>query len=334
MNVPSYVLGERIGLEESMTCEFKEVKGQPPVQAIGKVIDEYVVAFLNAIGGSIFWGVRDVDRRVIGVQLSDRMCDEVRQVAGQKIGAIEPAVDPNLYDLPFHQVISPENRKPVENTFVVEMSVRPVRDGDLYLTGSGEAYKRTLGGILKLNASQLRQAFLEQLERKIKAAPEHQHGNPDLDWMPSVARRASVVGPLLRGARILWVDDVPRNNLYERKMLGSLGISTDIALSTGEALFMLERIKYDLILSDMSRAGNPAAGKELLDILLGRSFSVPVIYYVDALNARQGTPRGAFAITNRPDEVLHFVFDVLERRPAEDGSHITRADSPWSSDAT
>ena len=51
-----FVLNQPVPFEESLTCEFKEVKSQP-VQAISKVVDEYVVAFLNEAGGSIYWGI-------------------------------------------------------------------------------------------------------------------------------------------------------------------------------------------------------------------------------------------------------------------------------------
>jgi len=320
MNIPTFVLGEQIELEESMTCEFKEVKGQPPVQAICRVIDEYVVAFLNARGGSVYWGIRDDDHRVVGVRLNGKTRDELRQVAGQKLGAIAPPVAPDAYALPLHPVVRLEDRHPLEDTFVVEVSVQAVSGGSLYLTGSGEAYRRTLAGTKKLSGAELLSALLTQLDQKLKAsAPDTSDESPDLAWMPSVAHRARVVRPLLRGARILWVDDNPASTLYERTVLASLGVSTDVALSTQEALYMVDRLTYDLILSDMKRAGNPTAGVEMLNVLTGGSSAAPVVYYVGQFDRRQGTPLGAFAITNRPDELLHYVFDVLERRHGEVG---------------
>jgi predicted HTH transcriptional regulator len=84
-----FALGQPVPFEESLTCEFKEVKG-PAVQTIGKAVDEYVVAYLNERGGSIYWGIRNKDRTVVGVRLDDKARDEVRQVIGQKIAAIAP----------------------------------------------------------------------------------------------------------------------------------------------------------------------------------------------------------------------------------------------------
>ncbi len=123
-----------------------------------------------------------------------------------------------------------------------------------------------------------------------------------------------MVRPLLRGARILWVDDNPSNNLYERTILTSLDVCTDPALSTEEAQHKASREKYDLILSDMKRGSNPAAGLELLEALCHLGYETPVVYYAGQLDRNRGTPAGAFGITNRPDELLHSVFDVLERR--------------------
>jgi len=310
-----FVLGEPVEFEESISCEFKEVKNQPPIQAIGKVIDEYVVAFLNSEGGSVYWGIRDNDRRVTGVRLSDKMRDELRQVAGQKIGAIAPPIAANTYELPFHKIVSPDDHKPVENVFVVEIAVHALSAPKLFLTGSGEAYRKTLGGTKKFTGAELFTALLMQLNSKAKKAIATDTDDaPQLAEMPSVESRAKVVKQLVQGSRILWVDDIPANNLYERTVLSSLGIATDLALSTEEAVYMSERLKYDLIISDMNRAGDPSAGLKMLDKLQKQGINSPVIYYVGTIRAEHGIPLQAFAITNRPDELLHYVFDVLERR--------------------
>jgi hypothetical protein len=53
----NFVLDQPVDLEESLTCEFKEAKAQP-VQIVSKTVDEYVVAFLNEAGGSIYCRAR------------------------------------------------------------------------------------------------------------------------------------------------------------------------------------------------------------------------------------------------------------------------------------
>lgn len=310
-----FVLGEPVDFEESLTCEFKEVKGQSPVQAISKVVDEYVVAYLNEMGGSVYWGIRN-DRLVVGVPLTCEKRDEIRQVVGQKIAAIAPSVPPGCYEVPFHKVIGAKGSiLSSEDTFVVEVSVHPTSSRLLYLTGSGEAYRKTLGGTKKLSGAELLNALLTQLQTKLEAPEgEGSEDEAELSWMPSVARRAKCVRPLLRGARVLWVDDNPGNNLYERIALASLDISVDLALSTEEALFMVTRLQYDLVLSDMNRLANPTAGTELLDHLRRKRVATPVVFYVGHVDRGRTLPLGAFGITNRPDELFHYIFDVIERR--------------------
>jgi hypothetical protein len=57
----------------------------------------------------------------------------------------------------------------------------------------------------------------------------------------------------LDGATILWVDDRPINNTYERQALKKLGIQFTISKSTEEAIGKLENKQYDTIISDMGR---------------------------------------------------------------------------------
>jgi CheY-like chemotaxis protein len=130
-----------------------------------------------------------------------------------------------------------------------------------------------------------------------------------------VLRRAEAVIPALQpGARILWVDDQPENNANERRMFESLRIFVDEALSTDQALSRLERAAYDAVISDMSRNGDDQAGLRLLSEMRRREIDLPVIFYVGQIDSSRGTPPGAFGITVRPDELLHYTLDALERR--------------------
>ena len=132
--------------------------------------------------------------------------------------------------------------------------------------------------------------------------------------MLSVARRAMLVRLLLRVARTLWVDDSPSNNLYERTVLSSLDIAVNPALSTDEALYMAAQFRYDIILTDMNRTSNSRADLDLLAQLKSSGSTTSVLFYVGQVDQDRSPPAGAFASTNRPDELLHYVFDVLERR--------------------
>jgi Putative DNA-binding domain len=98
--VVSFTLDRPVDFEESLTCEFKEAKAQP-VQAVSNIVDQYVVAFLNEAGGSIYWGIRDADRVVTGVPISDKIRDELKQVIGQKVASIAPPVPAAMVEAPF-----------------------------------------------------------------------------------------------------------------------------------------------------------------------------------------------------------------------------------------
>jgi PleD family two-component response regulator len=57
---------------------------------------------------------------------------------------------------------------------------------------------------------------------------------------PRAIRRAS-------RSTVLWVDDNPNNNSYERQALEALGVSFVLAISTDEALKKISRQRFDAI---------------------------------------------------------------------------------------
>lgn len=82
------------------------------------------------------------------------------------------------------------------------------------------------------------------------------------------------------GKRVLWVDDVPANNVTERDLLGKkFNISWDIARSTSEAMKKVSETTFDLIISDMGRQEGPKAGYDLLHGIRSRGLSVPFVVY-------------------------------------------------------
>ena len=151
----------------------------------------------------------------------------------------------------------------------------------------------------------LRQALDKALAKNSSAVTETERTR--------LLRRADFAAELLRGAQVLWVDDHPNNNLNERQILRSYGVFIDLARSTEEALEMLQAIRYDLIVSDMGRQGIKDEGLRLLETIQRSTQPRPLIFYTiysPEMRQRTGT---AFAITNRPDQLLHYIIDVLER---------------------
>lgn len=126
---------------------------------------------------------------------------------------------------------------------------------------------------------------------------------------PRVLRRASK-------ATILWVDDRPDNNVYERQSFESLGINFVISTSTDDAIEKLRSKRFDAIISDMGRPSDSQAGYTLLDKLRSSGDRTPFIIYAGS-NApehrAEARRRGALGCTNRPDELFEMVLLALGR---------------------
>ena len=119
---------------------------------------------------------------------------------------------------------------------------------------------------------------------------------------------------ILRDVQILWVDDHPENNLNERRMFRQLNAGIDIVRSTEEALEILKKGRYDLVISDMARGDEATSGLSFLKEFRKTDQTSPVIYCVGVFQPEKGVPGQSFGITNRPDELLHLALDALERR--------------------
>jgi len=158
-----YVLDSPVAVEETRYHEFKEIKGLNPVRAIRKIVDEYVVAFLNREGGRIYWGIRDEDRVVVGVHLNFRQRDEVRRAITDQICRIQPALAPSAYQINFHEVF--KDGQPVLDLFVIEVVVPRSQTNLLYFTGANEVFVKTDAGKKRLSGLELQDEIVRRLER-------------------------------------------------------------------------------------------------------------------------------------------------------------------------
>ncbi|HEX7837006.1 MAG TPA: response regulator [Kofleriaceae bacterium] len=124
-------------------------------------------------------------------------------------------------------------------------------------------------------------------------------------------------------ARVLWVDDRPENNIYERQSMEALGVSFAIAKSTEEALEKLRSQEFDLVISDMGRPPDKTAGYTLLDSLRRSGNTIPFIIYASS-NApehkAEARKRGALGTTNHPSELFEYVLAALWSKGWSSGS--------------
>ena len=156
-------LGMPVALEETRSCEFKEVKGEEAIRAVIRIIDIYVVAFLNSEGGRIYWGIRDDDRCVVGVKLTYRQRDALRRAILDKAMRIQPAISPSAYRITFHPVF--DGDRSLEDLYVVEVHVPGPTTRMLYFTDSGEVYVKTEAGKKKLTGVEIQDEILRRLQR-------------------------------------------------------------------------------------------------------------------------------------------------------------------------
>ena len=113
---------------------------------------------------------------------------------------------------------------------------------------------------------------------------------------------------------ILWVDDRPNNNKYERKAFEAIGLTFSLVLSTGNALEVLKKDKFGAIISDMGRGEGPREGYVLLDAIRENGDKTPFVIYAGSKlpeHKREAAERGAQGSTNNPQELFTLVTNAL-----------------------
>jgi CheY-like chemotaxis protein len=116
---------------------------------------------------------------------------------------------------------------------------------------------------------------------------------------------------------VLWVDDRPDNNIYERQAFEAVGIRFTLALSTNEALDLLKRHQYAMIISDMGRREGTREGYILLDEIRRQDDQTPFFIYAGSNqpeHKQEATARGAQGSTNNPQELFQMVMHAIVTR--------------------
>lgn len=109
---------------------------------------------------------------------------------------------------------------------------------------------------------------------------------------------------------VLWVDDRPENNVYERQAFEAVGLKFSLALSTSDAMAAMERQKFAAVISDMGRREGPREGYVLLDAMRKAGNQAPLFFYASS-NApehkRETQEHGGQGCTNNAQELFHMV---------------------------
>ena len=115
-------------------------------------------------------------------------------------------------------------------------------------------------------------------------------------------------------ARVLWVDDHPINNVFERQALASVGIFADSFTRNREAEQAMGSVSYDLVISDIMRDGATESGWDLVAVFRSKWPRVPFLFYVgnvDHERRERAQREGARGITADPDELVSLVAQNL-----------------------
>jgi len=127
---------------------------------------------------------------------------------------------------------------------------------------------------------------------------------------PAKLANATVIEESEAKYSILWVDDHPKNNLYEKLAFEAQGIKVDLALTTDKALSMLQNGKYSAIISDIKREEGEQEGYVLLNKIRESKNETPFFIYADKNEPEQkamAKSKGAQGMTNQAQELYQMV---------------------------
>ena len=126
-------------------------------------------------------------------------------------------------------------------------------------------------------------------------------------------KRLNLTAPLLRDARVLWVDDEPASTRSERALLEKAGARVTTVKTSADAERELEEHEYLFVITDLQREGNATEGLDFVKCTVASGAYRWTIAYVGTDQQGRPRPEYLFAITNRPDHLIHYICDVAER---------------------
>ncbi len=114
--------------------------------------------------------------------------------------------------------------------------------------------------------------------------------------------------------KILWVDDNPENNTYERKAFEAIGFQFTLALNTKSAIKHITENQFTSIISDFNREGEIEAGYKLLTEVRNLNTNIPFFIYAGSNKPEhklEAKRRGAQGSTNDPQELFMMVTKTI-----------------------
>ncbi len=158
--------------------------------------------------------------------------------------------------------------------------------------------------------------FEASLSKVIEIAEKNPQWNVHvpIEDKKQVIRRIQRNRDVLRGSNLLIFDDRPETLENEINMLQQLEIKIETAISLDEVKQKLIARNFDILISDIARPLGQPNGIITLQILHEQTSRIPTVFYIANFDKESGIPVGAIGITNRPDELVHLILDILERK--------------------
>lgn len=119
--------------------------------------------------------------------------------------------------------------------------------------------------------------------------------------------------PLEVVGRILWVDDNPGNNRHETAYFENKTYGVYSALTTEDALTLLQLYNYDVVISDMGRGDDPLAGMRLLETMREAGDDTPfILYTIVSSDTKQQLiqNKGGLIVATEPETLYEAVLNI------------------------
>lgn len=159
--------------------------------------------------------------------------------------------------------------------------------------------------------------FVETNEKLNKANQEL--GFETHSWMRNtVIRRIAKLkeDKLVDKISILWIGKKKTShNRMEIQILKSIGFKIRFCSKSDEAQKIIEGEKIDLVISTIRREKSQTEGLDFLKRLVNNGIKkIPFVFYINVVEKEKGVPGYAFGITNKPNELLHLIADIIDRK--------------------
>lgn len=118
-------------------------------------------------------------------------------------------------------------------------------------------------------------------------------------------------------SHILWVDDLPDNNMHERRAFEAIGLRFTLALNTEDAIIRIRNQRFAAMISDMKRPEGDEEGFVLLERLRSKNNVTPFFFYTSSSSFQanqEAKRRGAQGLTSNPNELFKMVTRAVVQR--------------------